>query len=204
MVPLGYGAPVFPAASRRRGVYAAQGPGLLELGSPLPEVVQGWAAALASMPVLAWGATAFIVDRVEVVEAPAFPAGHAVLRTVTPVVMKSSGRDDAGVRTRRQAWCLPGEAEWDVYMQGNIRRKAETLGLDPRVSLEAVHWVGPKRSFAVTGSGGGGRKPGACVEVALSGAPETLEALHSWGLGQANSAGMGWIGTGVASGLAAA
>lgn len=195
MVPLGYGAPVFPAARRRRGVYAAEGPGILELGSPLPEVVQGWAAALASMPVLAWGATAFIVDRIEVVEATAFPSGRAVLRTVTPVVMKSSGRDEAGVRTRRQAWCLPGEPEWDVYMQGNLRRKAETLGLDPEITLEAVNWVGPKRSFAVAAAGGsGGKKPGACVEVALSGAPETLEALHSWGLGQANSAGMGWIG----------
>jgi CRISPR-associated endoribonuclease Cas6 len=195
MVPVGYGAPVFPAARRRRGVYAADGPGILELGSPLPEVVQGWAAALASMPVLAWGATAFIVDRIEVVEAAAFPAGRAVLRTATPVVMKSSGRDEAGARTRRQAWCLPGEPEWDAYMQGNLWRKAETLGLDPEVTLEAVNWVGPKRSFAVAAAGGnGGKKPGACVEVALSGAPETLEALHSWGLGQANSAGMGWIG----------
>ncbi len=79
-------------------------------------------------------------------------------------------------------------------MQGNIRRKAETLGLDPQVTLEAVSWVGPKRSFAVSGAGGGGKKPGACVEVVLSGAPETLGALHSWGIGQANSAGMGWIG----------
>jgi CRISPR-associated endoribonuclease Cas6 len=194
MVPWGYGAPVFPASRRRPGVYAAEGPGVLELGSPLPEIVQGWAAALASMPVLAWGATAFIVDHIEAVEASAFPAGRAVFRTVTPVVMKSSGRDEAGVRTGRQAWCLPGEPEWDIYMQGNIRRKAETLDLDPQVALEAVTWIGPKRSFAVGGAGGGGRKPGACIEVVLSGAPQTLEALHSWGLGQANSAGMGWIG----------
>jgi CRISPR-associated endoribonuclease Cas6 len=194
LVPLGYGAPVFPAARRRPGAYAAGGPGVLEFGSPLPQVIEGWAKALASMPVIAWGATAFIVDRAEAVEAAGFPAGRAVFRTVTPVVMKSSGRDEAGVRTRRQAWCLPGEPEWDVYMQGNVRRKAETLGLDPRVTLDAVSWVGPKRSFAVAGAGGGGKKPGACVEVALSGAPETLQALHSWGLGQANSAGMGWIG----------
>ena len=194
LVPLGYSAPVFPAARRRHGVYAADGPGVLELGSPLPGVVEGWAAGLSAMPVLAWGATAFIVDHIEPVEASSFPAGRAVFRTVTPVVMKSSGRDEAGVRARRQAWCLPGEPEWDVYMQGNIRRKAETLGLDPRVTLEAVSWVGPKRSFAVAGAGGGGKKPGACVEVTLSGAPETLRALHSWGLGQANSAGMGWIG----------
>ena len=194
LVPFGYGAPLFPAARRRRGTYASDGPGILELGSPLPEVVEGLAAGLASMPVIAWGATAFIVDLIEPVEAPMFSSGRAVFRTVTPVVMKGSGRDELGVRTRRQAWCLPGEPEWDVYMQGNLRRKAETLDVDPELSLETVTWIGPKRSFAVGGGSGGGKKPGACVEVVLSGAPETLTALHSWGLGQANSAGMGWIG----------
>ncbi|GAB3277089.1 hypothetical protein GCM10027589_02840 [Actinocorallia lasiicapitis] len=194
LVPFGYGAPVFPAARRRRGVYASDGPGVLELGSPLPGVVEGWAAALQFMPVLAWGSIAFIVDGIEAVDAPAFSSGKAEFRTVTPVVMKGSGRDETGTRTRRQAWCLPGEPEWDVYMQRNLRRKAETLGLDPEVSLEGVTWVGPKRSFAVSGTGGGGgSKPGACVQVQVSGAPETLAALHSWGLGQANAAGMGWI-----------
>ena len=151
-------------------------------------------AALASTPVIAWGPTAFIVDKVEAVEAPAFLSGRAVFRTGTPVVMKASGKDDAGARTTRQAWCLPGEPEWDVYVEGNLRRKAQTLGLDQDVILEGVNWVGPKRSFAVgSANGPGGKKPGACVEIALSGSPETLAALHSWGLGQANSAGMGWI-----------
>ncbi len=192
MTPFGYGAPLFPAARRRRGVYATDGPGVVEFGSPLIAVVEGWATALASVPVLAWGATAFIVDKVEPVEAPKFETGKALFRTETPVVMKSSGRDESGTRVRRQAWCLPGEPEWDAYVQSNLRRKAETLGLDPEVTLENVGWVGPKRSFAV-GSGGGGKKPGACVEVMVSGAPETLSALHSWGLGQANSGGMGWI-----------
>ncbi|MFA1546145.1 CRISPR-associated endoribonuclease Cas6 [Actinomadura chokoriensis] len=192
LVPFGYGAPVFPAARRRKGVYAADGPGVVEFGSPLIAVVEGWAAALKSIPVLAWGATAFIVDQVEPVEAPRFETGKAVFRTETPVVMKSSGRGESGARVRRQAWCLPGEPEWDVYVQNNLRRKAETLGVDPEVILENVGWIGRKRSFAV-GSGGGGKKPGACVEVMVSGAPETLSALHSWGLGQANSTGMGWI-----------
>ncbi|WP_242910937.1 CRISPR-associated endoribonuclease Cas6 [Actinomadura terrae] len=193
LAPFGYGAPVFPAARRRRGVYAAEGPGVVEFGSPLIAVVEGWAAALAAIPVLAWGATAFIVDTVEPVEAPKFESGKAVFRTETPVVMKCSGRDDSGARAHRQAWCLPGEPEWDVYVQSNLRRKAAALRLDPEVTLENVGWIGPKRSFAV-GSGGGGKKPGARVEVMVSGAPETLSALHSWGLGQANSTGMGWIG----------
>ncbi|WP_280433432.1 CRISPR-associated endoribonuclease Cas6 [Nocardia brasiliensis] len=175
-------------------MYAAGGPGILELGSPLPQVIEAWAEALTSMPVIAWGPTAFIIDKVEVIEPSTFASGRAVFRTSTPVVMKSSGKDDSGTRTTRQAWCLPGEPEWDVYVEGNLRRKAETLGLDRNVTLEGVRWVGPKRSFAVgTTRGPGGKKPGACVEVEVSGDPVTLQAVHSWGLGQANSAGMGWI-----------
>jgi CRISPR-associated endoribonuclease Cas6 len=91
-------------------------------------------------------------------------------------------------------WRLPGEPEWDVYVQNNLRRKAETLGLDAEVTLERVGWTGPKRSFAVAGAaGGGGKKPGACVEVTVSGPPQTLSAIADWGIGQANAAGMGWI-----------
>ncbi|MEW2350594.1 CRISPR-associated endoribonuclease Cas6 [Streptomyces sp. NPDC006684] len=195
MVPFGYSAPVFPAARRRRGVYVAEGPGVVELGSPLVEVVEGWAAALSSLPVLAWGATAFIVDRVSVVEEPAFPSGRAVFRTVTPVVTKVVlPRDEQG-DLGGTPWRLPGEPEWDVQIQGNLRRKAQSLGLDPEVTLERVNWVGPKKSFAVTGvSGRGGKKPGACVEVVVTGAPQTLAAIQDFGLGQANSTGMGWIG----------
>jgi CRISPR-associated endoribonuclease Cas6 len=194
MVPFGYSAPMFPAARRRPRVYAAGGPGIVELGSPLPEVVLAWAEALRDMPVIAWGPVAFIVDSIEAVDPPEFAAGVATFRTSTPVVMKSSGLSPSGTRTTRQAWCLPGEPEWDVYMQGNLRRKAETLSLDPDVTLESVNWVGAKRSFVVAASdGSGGKKPGACVEVRVSGSPETLRAIHSWGLGQANSTGMGWI-----------
>ncbi|WP_218022275.1 CRISPR-associated endoribonuclease Cas6 [Nocardia amamiensis] len=153
MAPFGYSAPMFPAARKRPRVYSAGGPGVLEIGSPLPEVVEAWAKALLIMPVIAWGPAAFIVDQVELAEPPVFASGRAVFRTSTPVVMKGSGKDGSGVRRTRQAWCLPGEPEWDFYLQGNLRRKAETLGLDPDVTLEAVTWVGPKRSFAVQGAG---------------------------------------------------
>jgi len=189
MVPFGYGAPTFPAAKGRRGVYAVGGQGVLELGSPLLRVVEGWAAALAGRSLLDWGGVAFWVERVEAVEPPAFASGWARLRTATPVVMKGSGRDEHGTRTTRQAWLLPGEPEFDVYFVQNLRRKAETLGVDPDVSLERITWVGAKRSFAV----GEGMKVGAPVEVELRASPETLRALWSWGLGQANAAGFGWV-----------
>ncbi len=195
MAPFGYGAPTFRAAQRRRGVYAADGPGVVELGSPLAAVVEGWAAGLRETPVLAWGATAFIVDRVVPVETPSFNSGQAVFRTSTPVVTKATlERDAQGQRPEGTVWRLPGEPEWDVYVQNNLRRKAETLGLDAEVTLERVGWTGPKRSFAVAGAaGGGGKKPGACVEVTVSGPPQTLSAIADWGIGQANAAGMGWI-----------
>ena len=189
MVPFGYGAPVFPEAARRRGAYAAGGRGVMEAGSPLLEVVEAWASALAGRELIDWGGVALHVRSVVPVDPPGFAAGRARLRTLTPVVMKGSGRDGDGVRRTRQAWVLPTEPEFPEYFVGNLRRKADTLGLDPDVELDAITWVGPKRSFAVSD----GLKPGAPVEAELRGAPETLQAIWSWGLGQANSAGFGWV-----------
>lgn len=189
MVPFGHGAPAFPAAPRRRGAYAVGGHGLVEIGSPVEEIIDGWTRGLAGRDLIDWGGTAFRIRKASVIEPPSFAGGRARLRTTTPVVMKGSGRDDSGARTTRQAWVLPGEPEFAPYFSGNLRRKAETLGLDPDVELEAVTWVGPKRSFAVSS----GLKPGAAIEAELCGAPRTLQAIWSWGLGQANSAGFGWV-----------
>jgi len=189
MVPFGYSAPRFPAAKKLRGVYAVGGAGILELGSPLLAVIEAWAKALAGRSLLDWGGVALHIEGVEPVESPPFASGFARFRAATPVVMKGSGRDVHGTRTSRQAWLLPGEPEFDAYFARNLRRKAETLGVDPEVSLERVTWIGAKRSFAVSD----GMKVGAPVEVEVRGAPETLQAIWSWGLGQANAAGFGWV-----------
>ncbi|MCX4884658.1 CRISPR-associated endoribonuclease Cas6 [Streptomyces sp. NBC_00847] len=189
MVPFGHSAPVFPRARRARGQYAAGGSGTIEFGSPLPEVTEALARGLKERELLDWGGVALRLTGITTVEPPDFTAGRVQWRTATPVVLKGSGQNAEGVRVTRQAWVLPTEPEWPAYFQGNLRRKAETLGLDPQVALEAVTWVGPKRSFRV----GEGAKPGAPVEVELSGPQETLRALWSWGLGQANAAGFGWV-----------
>ncbi len=189
MGPFGHGAPVSLRLAAVPGSYAVGGPGIVELGSPLPEVVEAWATSLAGQRVIDWGGTAFHVNGVRVVEPPSFASGYARLRTTTPVVMKGSGRDEEGQRVTRQAWLLPTDSEYPVYFSRNLQRKAETLGVDPNVTLERITWVGAKRSFAV----GDGLKTGAPVEVELRAAPETLQALWSWGLGQANPAGFGWV-----------
>lgn len=189
MVPIGHGAPLFPVAARQPGVYAAGGPGMVELGSPLPVVVEAWARALRDYEVIDWGGAALRLAGVTVVDPPEFSSGFARMRTQTPVVMKGSGRDGTGVRSTRQAWLLPGEPEFPTYFAQNLRRKAETLGLPVDVELDGITWVGPKRSFAV----GNGAKPGAPVEVDLHGDPATLRAIWGWGLGQANAAGFGWV-----------
>jgi CRISPR-associated endoribonuclease Cas6 len=171
-------------------VYAAGGDGVLEFASPLPELVQALAAGLADVRVLDWGGVALQVGRVIPVLPPLFSTGVAVLRTVTPVVVKGPPRrDELGHRVRSQRWLLPGEPEWEVYFVRNLRRKAETLDLDPAVELEAVTRVGPQRSFAV----GAGAKVGTEVDVELSGPPKTLQALWSWGLGVATAAGFGAV-----------
>lgn len=189
MVPFGYGAPLFPQASRRHGVYAVGGHGTIEVGTPVADILYACAKELATRELIDWGGVALHVKQVMAVDPPGFTDGRGRFRTLTPVVMKGSGRGDDGVRTTRQAWVLPTEPEFPQYFVANLRRKAETLGLDPDVELDAITWVGPKRSFAVSG----GLKPGAPIEAELRGEPETLQAIWSWGLGQANSAGFGWV-----------
>jgi CRISPR-associated endoribonuclease Cas6 len=189
MVPFGHSAPIFPKAPRQRGKYAAGGRGFLEFGSPLTEVVDAWAAALRQREILDWGGVALRITSIVAVEPPPYESGYARMRTSTPVVMKGDGRLPDGSRGTRQAWLLPTETEFASYFQRNLQRKLETLGIDGEVSLEGIPWVGAKRSFGV----GGGLKPGAPLEAELRGDPTALRALWSWGLGQANSAGFGWV-----------
>ena len=185
MVPFGHSTPVFPQAPRVPRRYAAGGRGSIEFGSPLLIVVEAWARALRGQEMLDWGGVALRVAGVQAVEPPDFASGRARLRTATPAVMKvsNSGRDG------RPVWVLPDEPDFPACFQHNLDRKLETLGLAGKALLESITWVGAKRSIAV----GEGRKPGAPVEVELSGDPAALQAIWSWGLGQANAAGFGWI-----------
>ncbi|GAA0743620.1 hypothetical protein GCM10010199_71020 [Dactylosporangium roseum] len=187
MVPFGYCPPTFPRARRRSGTYAVGGTGFVELGSPLPSVIHAWIAALQHRDVIDWGGVALHVTGLSMMEPPEFDSGRARMRTETPVVLKVPPSS----QLPGQTWLLPAEPQFPEMFNNNLIRKAQTLGLHPDIELDEIMWVGPKRSFAV----GRGAKPGAAVEVVLSGAPETLRALWSWGLGQANSAGFGWIGT---------
>jgi CRISPR-associated endoribonuclease Cas6 len=187
--PLGHGVPIFPDAPRRRGVYAAGGQGSVEFGSPMPAVIEAFAKGMANRSLVDWGGVALQVRSAELVEPPEFASGRATFRTVTPVVMKGSGKNDAGERTTRQAWLLPQDIEFPVYFLQNLRRKATTLGFGEEIHLDAITSVGPKRSFAIKG----GKKVGATVQVNLSGEPAILKALWSWGLGQGNAAGFGWV-----------
>lgn len=195
MVPFGYGAPRFPGARRRPGEYAAGGRGYLELGSPLPGVVDTWVEALAEQPILDWGGTALHIERLVPSAPPMFDSGTAELRTVTPVVLKPSKPAhedrDRNDRSRASQDLLPYEEGFRETFGRNLRRKAETLELDPEITVEGVTWIGAKRSFTVRS----GKRVGTPLGVRLRGAPATLRALWCWGLGQANAAGFGWIDT---------
>lgn len=189
MVPFGFGPPVFPGAARVKGRYAIGGRGYLELGSPLFALVEAWAKVLAGTPMIDWGGVALHVEGIDVIEAPSFESGRAAMRTVTPVVMKGSGLGPDGVRTTRQAFLLPGEPEFAGYFAASLRRRAETIGVDPNITLEEITWIGARRSIDVSQ----GKKIGAPIGVGLRGAPETLRALWSGGLGQSTSVGFGWV-----------
>lgn len=187
MVPIGYGAPLFPYAGRRKGKYAVGGPGLVEFGSPVEPIAEALAEEVSRQRCLNWGGVEFHITRVGVLDPPSFSDGRARMKTRTPVLMK--GRDESGQRPTREGWLLPNEPGFSENFVRNLTRKAETLGFDPDIQLTSILGVGPKRSFSV----GRGAKPGATIDVELQGDSDVLRALWSWGLGQSNSAGFGWI-----------
>ncbi|WP_233870591.1 CRISPR-associated endoribonuclease Cas6 [Streptomyces sp. ST2-7A] len=189
MVPFGHGAPVFPLAHRVRGRYAAGGPGTVEFGSPVPQLAETPRKGFAERELLDWGGVALRLTRIEVIPPTGVLLRPGPVAHLNPGGHEGASRDEGGERVSRPPWLLPDHEEWGKYIEGNLVRKAETLGMDPAVKLEAVTRVGSQRSFRV----GGGARPGAPVEMALSGPTETLRTLWSRGLGQANAAGFGWI-----------
>lgn len=176
--PFGFAPPVFPQAPRVPGSYAVGGVGRLELTSPLLTCAQAFAHYARSTPVLRWGPLPLRVLDAAVIEPPAFTSGRAELHTVTPTIVKGRG----GV------FLLPGDQEWPVRLTENLRRKAATLELDDELDVD-VAWVGRPRLFRVQRSA----RRGVPVTLRVSGAPETLRALWSWGVGESNSAGFGCV-----------
>lgn len=188
MTPFGHSAPVFPSAQPRRGQYAAGGSGYIEFGSPVPEIAAALVQGLCKQEHISWGGIGMRILGMQLMEPPVFANGVARFRTETPVTMKSSVRIGADGAVGR-SWVLPNEPEFPAMLQRNLERKAETLGMPADIELREIPWIGRKRSFTVVG----GSKPGAEVAAVVCGAPRVLQAIWSWGLGQQNSAGFGWI-----------
>jgi CRISPR-associated endoribonuclease Cas6 len=177
--PFAFCPPTFPSARRVARAYAIGGTGSVAFGSPLLVVAEAVAKAVAGRRVLHWGSAALEVRAVAAVDPPQFSTGQAEWHTATPVVVKGGHPD---------RFLLPNDPGWLDGLLGNLQRKAATLGLDDAVEVELL-WVGARRLFRVDGSA----RIGAPVGVRVLAASETLAAIWSWGLGQANAAGFGWI-----------
>lgn len=177
LVPFAVGPPVFPRAPRRKGVYAVAGTGRVEFASPLPEVLEAVARLLQQRGTLTWARTSFTIEALEVVAPPAFTDGVARFTTATAAIVK--GGDEC---------LLPGADGYEFLLGKNLEKKADTLGLPTDVTCE-VTWAGTRRLFQV----GGAPKVGAALDLRVTGAPEVLSSLWSWGVGQLNSAGFGLV-----------
>ena len=140
MVPFGHGAPTFPKARRRPGVYTTGGPGYIELGSPISGMTEAWLDALSGETILDWGGTAMRIRGLTPIPAPRFPTGRAEFRTATPVVIRP-------LVPHSSDNLLPYEEGFTAALEHNLRRKAETLDLDPDIGLDRITWIGAKRSF---------------------------------------------------------
>ncbi|GAU69845.1 CRISPR-associated endoribonuclease Cas6 [Streptomyces sp. NPDC001339] len=193
IAPFGHSAPTFPTPKRQEGKYVAGGTGTVEFGSPIPEIITALAKDFTTIPVLDWGGTALKVEKTTVVDPPAFASGRGRFRTINPITVKAEATRTPEGRVIRGKHLLPGEPGFDVALQHSIRRKCETFGHGSDVQLEGITWIGPKRSFAVTGHGHWGKKLGAPIEVEVSGPPAALQALWSTGIGGSTASGFGWV-----------
>lgn len=186
MAPFGFCPPVFPTAARRHGVYAAGGPGWLEIGTPVPGIAGRLAQSLTRRRVIDWGGIALRVNRIDLHTPPDdLSTGRTTWTTSTPITLRNTA---PGGHT----WLLPGDNGWEGRLGLNLRRKAETLGLPQDLTVCALLWHGAKRAHTVA-SGGDGKKRGARARVVLRGHPDVLRALWCWGLGEATAAGFGWV-----------
>jgi len=186
LAPFGYCPPVFPDAPHTPGVYAAGGHGWFEVGTPIPAVARALATALTHTPTIRWGSVELAVSRLDLcTPPPGLDRGRIVWRTATPVVLKNGSPGS-------QTWILPGEHGWEGRLGLNLRRKAATLGLPDDLTVLRLLWAGAKRAHVVA-SGSDGKKHGARARVLLRGHPDVLRALWCWGLGEATSAGFGWV-----------
>jgi CRISPR-associated endoribonuclease Cas6 len=177
--PFGFCPPAFPRAKRAHGTYTIGGEGSLEFTTPLPEVLEALLKTLATTTELHWGPACLEVKRIDVQEPPPFKAGIAEFRTITPVIVRGD---------QRGTFLLPDDPTWPARVRSNLQRKAATLGLDPTVEVELA-WTGRRRLYRIDGSA----RIGSPAVMEVLAAPETLAAIWSWGLGQGNSAGFGWI-----------
>jgi CRISPR-associated endoribonuclease Cas6 len=176
-VPFAVSPPEFPRAPRRKGVYAAAGIGMVEFASPLPEVLEAVVQYLKRSRTFAWAHTIFVIEALDVLPPPAFTDGVVRFTTATAVIVKGGDR-----------CLLPGEDGYEFLLGKNLEKKADTLGLPTDVGCEVL-WAGSRRLFRV----GGAPKVGTPLDLRVTGAPEVLASLWSWGIGQLNSAGFGLV-----------
>ncbi|MEU6904411.1 CRISPR-associated endoribonuclease Cas6 [Streptomyces coeruleorubidus] len=195
IVPFGHSAPTFPNAPRVRGRYATRGTGYLEIGSPIPEVVQALALDFMNpkRTLLDWGGVALQVSSVTVQQPPSFANGRSLLRTANPLHLSEYEHPKPGGEHTPVRALLPEDPAYPVALERNLNRRAETFGHTPDITIQAITWVGPRRSFRVTGQGHSGHRTGAPVEVEVSGSAGALATLWSAGMGQQTGAGFGWV-----------
>lgn len=157
----------------------------MEIGTPLARLGRAVLEGLRDREYLDWGGVALRVTGVHVIPPPAgITRGYVSWRTATPVCLRNTVRGQT-------VYVLPGERGYEACLAGNLRRKAETLGLPPDLVVCGIPWAGTPRTYLTTRDGG--PRTGVRLRVNLRGHPDVLKALWCWGLGHGTGAGFGWV-----------
>lgn len=175
--PAGISPPMFTGAVRRRGMYTTSGTGSVWFGSPVPRIAAAILKGLATRKELRWGQATLAVRGKELEWPADHGSGRAEFRSVSPVLVKEESR-----------FLLPGESRYLERLAGNLRHKADLLGLPSDVDVEVLD-AGPRRIFEVAGA----QRIGANVRVRITADPAVLGALYEWGIGLNTVQGFGWL-----------
>ena len=128
-----------------------------------------------------------------------YPPGTAIdrdrvrLRTANPVHLSNYSTPQDGEAHTPVRSLLPDDPAFAAVLERNLNRRAENFGHTRTYPSQQITWIGPRRSFRVSGQGHSGQRGGAPVEIELTGNAGALGALWSGGIGQQTGAGFGWV-----------
>lgn len=166
---------------RMKKTIAFEGPISLSVRSPIENLLDDLAEALARKQAMRIGSAVFPIINLSTADRLLFPK-RALIKTMTPITLHRTLEDGF------TEYLDPLSPEFGVALQANSERKAQSVDLDTgAVQLIPIEETLKKRVINFKGT----FVNGWAGQFILSANPETMAFLYNTGLGSRNSQGFG-------------